>query len=146
MSPSTPSTFLRRVVTAAGTSSAEKLPTNAGEKRKKPDVYQQDLEENGDSSPSKKAKLNNGKELQTRAPRGDGESRTPKRSMGIVIAYSGTGYHGFAKQVGQPDVKSIEALLENILYETGGISEDNFRDKKSLQKVGWSRAARTDKG
>ena len=147
MSPSTPSTFLRKVVTAAGTSSAEKLEVNAGEKRKKPDVYQQDLEENNDgASPSKKVKLNNGKEMQTRPPREDGESRVPKRSMGIVIAYSGTGYHGFAKQVGQPDVRSIEALLENILYETGGISESNFGDKKSLQKVGWSRAARTDKG
>lgn len=40
-------------------------------------------------------------------------------------------------------VKTIEAEVERALFEAGGIAEVNYG---FLQKVGWSRAARTDKG
>ncbi|GMF43088.1 unnamed protein product [Phytophthora fragariaefolia] len=40
-------------------------------------------------------------------------------------------------------VKTIEAELERALFEAGGIAESNYG---FLQKIGWSRAARTDKG
>ncbi|ETW09598.1 tRNA pseudouridine(38-40) synthase, variant [Aphanomyces invadans] len=40
-------------------------------------------------------------------------------------------------------VKTIEAELERALYEAGGIARCNYG---MIQKIGWNRAARTDKG
>ena len=40
-------------------------------------------------------------------------------------------------------MKSIEAELERAFYLGGAIAQTNFG---YLQKIGWSRAARTDKG
>ncbi|TYZ58996.1 hypothetical protein PybrP1_002148 [[Pythium] brassicae (nom. inval.)] len=59
----------------------------------------------------------------------DDPKAPPKRRYGIWLANEG--------------VKTIEAEVERALFEAGGISAANYG---FLQKVGWSRAARTDKG
>lgn len=42
-----------------------------------------------------------------------------------------------------PGARTIEAEVENALFSAGAISAQNFGN---LAKIGWSRAARTDKG
>lgn len=63
-----------------------------------------------------------------------------KRKVVLLVAYNGAKYHGL--QI-QPDVVTVEDVLEKALHASGGISEDNFG---SLQKISWSRSGRTDKG
>ncbi|KAG7394784.1 hypothetical protein PHYBOEH_004662 [Phytophthora boehmeriae] len=63
-----------------------------------------------------------------------------KRRYGIWVAFCGKNYSGMQMNEG---VKTIEAELERALFEAGGIAESNYG---FLQKIGWSRAARTDKG
>lgn len=63
-----------------------------------------------------------------------------KKKMGLFFGYKGTRFSGL--QI-NPDVLSIEQVLEEAIYKAGGISEDNHGD---LKKVSWNRAARTDKG
>ncbi|CEG35362.1 trna pseudouridine(38-40) synthase [Plasmopara halstedii] len=70
----------------------------------------------------------------------DATSLPPKRRYGIWVAFCGKNYSGMQMNEG---VKTIEAELERALFEAGGISENNYG---FLQKIGWSRAARTDKG
>ncbi|KAJ0410833.1 hypothetical protein ATCC90586_010156 [Pythium insidiosum] len=64
----------------------------------------------------------------------------PKRRYGMWVAFCGKNYSGMQMNEG---VKTIEAELERALFEAGGISETNYG---FLQKIGWSRAGRTDKG
>ncbi|KAE9040087.1 hypothetical protein PR003_g5087 [Phytophthora rubi] len=63
-----------------------------------------------------------------------------KRRYGLWVAFCGKNYSGMQMNEG---VKTIEAELERALFEAGGIAESNYG---FLQKIGWSRAARTDKG
>uniref|UniRef100_K3WAT4 tRNA pseudouridine synthase n=1 Tax=Globisporangium ultimum (strain ATCC 200006 / CBS 805.95 / DAOM BR144) TaxID=431595 RepID=K3WAT4_GLOUD len=70
----------------------------------------------------------------------DASAKETKRRYGIWLAFCGKNYSGMQMNEG---VKTIEAELERALFEAGGISEANYG---FLQKVGWSRAARTDKG
>ncbi|CAI5743733.1 unnamed protein product [Peronospora destructor] len=67
-------------------------------------------------------------------------SLLPKRRYGLWVAFCGKNYSGMQMNEG---VSTIEAELERALYEAGGIAETNYG---FLQKIGWSRAARTDKG
>ncbi|KAG7389054.1 hypothetical protein PHYPSEUDO_011323 [Phytophthora pseudosyringae] len=67
-------------------------------------------------------------------------SLPPKRRYGLWVAFCGRDYSGMQMNEG---VKTIEAELERALFEAGGIAESNYG---FLQKIGWSRAARTDKG
>ncbi|CAI5702203.1 hypothetical protein KXD40_002659 [Peronospora effusa] len=67
-------------------------------------------------------------------------SLLPKRRYGLWVAFCGKNYSGMQMNEG---VKTIEAELERALFEAGGIAETNYG---FLQKIGWSRAARTDKG
>ncbi|TMW60008.1 hypothetical protein Poli38472_000050 [Pythium oligandrum] len=64
----------------------------------------------------------------------------PKRRYGMWVAFCGKQYSGMQMNEG---VKTIEAELERALFEAGGIAEPNYG---FLQKIGWSRAGRTDKG
>ncbi|CAI5742411.1 unnamed protein product [Hyaloperonospora brassicae] len=64
----------------------------------------------------------------------------PKRRYGLWVAFCGKNYSGMQMNEG---VRTIEAELERALFEAGGIAESNYG---FLQKIGWSRAARTDKG
>ncbi|CAH0515291.1 unnamed protein product [Peronospora belbahrii] len=67
-------------------------------------------------------------------------SLPPKRRYGLWLAFCGKSYSGMQINEG---VKTIEAELERALFEAGGIAPTNYG---FLQKIGWSRAARTDKG
>ncbi|OQS03435.1 tRNA pseudouridine synthase [Thraustotheca clavata] len=64
----------------------------------------------------------------------------PKRRYGLLLAYCGREYSGMQMNIG---VKTIEAELERALYEAGAIARCNYG---MIQKIGWNRAARTDKG
>lgn len=63
-----------------------------------------------------------------------------KRRYGLWVAFCGKNYSGMQMNEG---VKTVEAELERALFEAGGIADSNFG---FLRKIGWSRAARTDKG
>ncbi|KAK7207409.1 tRNA pseudouridine synthase A [Myxozyma melibiosi] len=71
---------------------------------------------------------------------GNKEPRRPKRKAACLIGYCGTGYHGMQLN---PPQKTIEGDLFDALVKAGAISKDNSDDPK---KVGFMRAARTDKG
>jgi len=64
----------------------------------------------------------------------------PKRKYAICFGYTGTNYQGL--QI-NPDAITVEAVLEKCLFLAGGIIEKNFGN---IQKINWSRTARTDKG
>lgn len=63
-----------------------------------------------------------------------------KRKWAICFSYLGSKYQGL--QI-NPGAITVEAILEKALFLAGGIVEANFGN---LQKVQWSRAARTDRG
>ena len=63
-----------------------------------------------------------------------------KRRLAILIAYCGTGYQGL--QV-NPGAETIEKEIVEACFKAGGILDTNL---KKLSRIGWSRAARTDKG
>lgn len=64
----------------------------------------------------------------------------PKKKYALCIGYLGTNYQGL--QI-NPDVQTIEKEVERALFLCGGIPEHNYG---FLQKIQWSRAARTDAG
>ena len=64
----------------------------------------------------------------------------PKRKYGMCFGYLGSSYQGL--QI-NPGAVTVEAVLEKALFLAGGIEECNY---ENLQKVGWTRAARTDRG
>eukprot|EP00937_MAST-01D_sp_MAST-1D-sp2_P006024 g6024.t1 len=63
----------------------------------------------------------------------------PKRKVAFLVGYNGLNYQGLQMN---PGIKSVEAELERALFRCGAISRENYG---VLQKVGWSRAGRTDK-
>ena len=69
-----------------------------------------------------------------------GSGRIKKRKVSIFLAYVGKGYQGFQRN---PGAVTVEDELERAIVAAGGISADNAGD---FSKVGWTRAARTDKG
>lgn len=64
----------------------------------------------------------------------------PKRNWAMCFGYLGSGYQGLQMN---PDCNSVERHLEKALLLAGGIQETNFGN---LNRIHWSRAARTDKG
>ncbi|KAL1530086.1 hypothetical protein AB1Y20_001008 [Prymnesium parvum] len=66
--------------------------------------------------------------------------RVGKRKVALLLAYNGARYQGLQKN---PNAVTVEEKLEQAIHRAGGISDDNVG---TLQKVGWSRAGRTDKG
>ena len=68
------------------------------------------------------------------------ESDAPKRKYALCVSYLGSKYQGL--QI-NPDAITVECLLEKALLLAGGMPEVNFGN---LQKLQWSRAARTDRG
>jgi tRNA pseudouridine(38-40) synthase len=66
--------------------------------------------------------------------------KAPKRKYALCVGYLGTNYQGL--QI-NPDAVTVESILEKALMLAGGVTEMNFGN---LQKLGWSRAARTDRG
>eukprot|EP00698_Gefionella_okellyi_P000157 TRINITY_DN1013_c0_g1_i6.p1 TRINITY_DN1013_c0_g1~~TRINITY_DN1013_c0_g1_i6.p1 ORF type:complete len:180 (-),score=31.68 TRINITY_DN1013_c0_g1_i6:54-593(-) len=64
----------------------------------------------------------------------------PKRKVGLLVGFQGSGYVGMQYQ---PGMKTIEGELEMAIYKAGGILETNHL---VFHKMGWSRSARTDRG
>lgn len=63
-----------------------------------------------------------------------------KKKYALCISYLGSEYQGL--QI-NPGAKTVEAELEKALLLSGTIAESNFG---YLQKIQWTRAARTDRG
>ena len=64
----------------------------------------------------------------------------PKRKYAICFGYLGSNYQGL--QI-NPGAVTVESILEKAMFLAGGIEECNY---ENLQKIGWTRAARTDRG
>ncbi|KAF7240699.1 tRNA pseudouridine synthase A [Varanus komodoensis] len=73
----------------------------------------------------------------------DGTKRFPKRKIVLLMAYSGKGYHGMQRNVGNTQFKTIEDDLVSALIRSGCIPENHGEDMK---KMSFQRCARTDKG
>jgi tRNA pseudouridine(38-40) synthase len=65
-----------------------------------------------------------------------------KRKVAIVLCYVGTNYSGLQFN-SNASKESVESVVESALHKIGCIRDSNFRQ---LQKSGWSRSSRTDKG
>ncbi|KAI3938453.1 hypothetical protein MKW98_015352 [Papaver atlanticum] len=70
----------------------------------------------------------------------DRKPRYKRRKIAIFLAYCGVGYQGMQKN---PGAKTIEADLEEALFQSGGIPEP---DRGNPKRFDWARSARTDKG
>ncbi|BAF11970.1 putative tRNA pseudouridine synthase [Oryza sativa Japonica Group] len=70
------------------------------------------------------------------------ESARKKRVV-LRVGYVGTEYRGLQKQRELSADSTIESVLETAIFKAGGILESNYG---KLQKVGWERSSRTDKG
>ncbi|KAG9402900.1 hypothetical protein AC1031_006446 [Aphanomyces cochlioides] len=70
------------------------------------------------------------------------EDKKRKVKVGLVMGYTGTGYHGVQIQE-KNDVPTIEHEVRSALFKVGCILESNYGD---MSKIGWSRSSRTDKG
>ena len=66
--------------------------------------------------------------------------KCPKHKWALQFGYCGTGYKGL--QI-QDDVMTLERELANALFRSGAIHDTNLN---KVNRIGWSRAARTDKG
>ncbi len=66
--------------------------------------------------------------------------RKKKIRVGIIFGYNGRIFHGSQKAAG---VITVEEQLEKAIFDAGLVSESNFGN---LNKMGWNRASRTDKG
>lgn len=71
----------------------------------------------------------------------EGHRLGPKRKVACLFGYNGSKYSGLQFQPGTK--KSIEANLFQGFVDAGLVSQENSKD---LKKVGFMRAARTDKG
>eukprot|EP01041_Mallomonas_annulata_P005471 gene5471-11008_t len=63
-----------------------------------------------------------------------------KTKYAVCFGYLGSAYQGLQMN---PGAISVESILERALLLSGGIQEANYGN---LQKISWTRAARTDKG
>ncbi|KAL5102265.1 hypothetical protein RYX36_006592 [Vicia faba] len=66
-----------------------------------------------------------------------------KKKVVMRIAYVGTNYRGLQMQRDENARSTVEKELETAIFKAGGIRESNLGD---LEKIGWSRSSRTDKG
>eukprot|EP00889_Picochlorum_renovo_P003050 jgi/Picre1/30080/NNA_005451.t1 len=73
-----------------------------------------------------------------------------KRKVALFVGYEGTRYRGLQIQPSQRGAEwaaqvpslTVEDVLEDAIYKSGGILESN---RGSLGKIGWCRSSRTDK-
>ncbi|MCL7023752.1 hypothetical protein MKW94_017474 [Papaver nudicaule] len=66
-----------------------------------------------------------------------------KKKVVMRVGYVGTDYKGLQIQRQETSASTIEGELEKAIFKAGGIRESNYGD---LQKIGWGRSSRTDKG
>eukprot|EP01063_Lacrimia_lanifica_P015965 TRINITY_DN22603_c0_g1_i1.p1 TRINITY_DN22603_c0_g1~~TRINITY_DN22603_c0_g1_i1.p1 ORF type:complete len:490 (+),score=220.03 TRINITY_DN22603_c0_g1_i1:69-1538(+) len=75
------------------------------------------------------------------------EPKVKKRHYAVCFGYVGTGYQGLQYQEG---FRTIEGELVEAFHQAGGVSAQNMEKGDSglsaLQKLGWQRSSRTDKG
>lgn len=64
----------------------------------------------------------------------------PKRKYAVCFGYLGSAYQGL--QI-NPNALTVEAVLLKAFLLSGSIEESNYENP---QKIGWTRAARTDRG
>ena len=69
------------------------------------------------------------------------ESGWKKRKVALVFGFIGKDYKGL--QMIDPTIPTIEREVEGALFKLGCILPTNRQD---LEKIGWSRSSRTDKG
>ncbi|XP_077164265.1 pseudouridylate synthase 1 homolog isoform X2 [Paroedura picta] len=133
--------FLRHMGRMKGLGMAEELRivTNCQARRPKSGDGREESEEakqeeNGREAKRLKASQGDGKE---------GNKKYPKRKIVLLLAYSGKGYHGMQRNVGNSQFKTIEDDLVLALIRSGCIPENHGEDMK---KMSFQRCARTDKG
>ncbi|KAI5079597.1 hypothetical protein GOP47_0005076 [Adiantum capillus-veneris] len=80
---------------------------------------------------------------QTVSPSSLSQCKSIKRKVALWVGYVGTDYKGLQIQRTSAAGQTIEQELETAIFRAGGILESNFG---SLEKVGWMRSSRTDKG
>lgn len=124
------------VTTAAD---VKKVKTNTCQSTKKSDIKFDRRNRNPDQGPHEGSYASTHTE-EMKAYEVNPVPSTPKKRYAVLFGFFGENYSGM--QI-NPGVKSIEAELERALYLGGAIAATNFGH---LQKIGWSRAARTDKG
>ncbi|CAN0903775.1 Putative tRNA pseudouridine synthase [Linum grandiflorum] len=66
-----------------------------------------------------------------------------KKKVVLRVGYVGTDYRGLQKQHDEHSLSTVEAELEDAIFNAGGILESNYGH---LNKVAWARSSRTDKG
>ena len=70
---------------------------------------------------------------------------TVKRKVCIYFGYVGERYSGL-QYVKEPHINTVEREVLSAVHRGGYLSDANFHSDGPLQKVGWERASRTDKG
>ncbi|CAG9332643.1 unnamed protein product [Blepharisma stoltei] len=66
-----------------------------------------------------------------------------KRKVALLFAYNGSQFKGSQMQAVEKNLRTVEGVMEQALFQAGCISESNRHD---LEKIKWSRVSRTDKG
>ena len=72
------------------------------------------------------------------------ETKLPKKKLAVVFGYVGEKYCGLQWNH-DPTHPTVEEVLLNTLHRCGFISKTNMTPQV-MQKLGWERASRTDKG
>ncbi|XP_061458467.1 pseudouridylate synthase 1 homolog isoform X2 [Rhineura floridana] len=123
---------------------AEELRTVAGSQAKRLRSSYSDREEKEEEAGEEEENGHETKRFKTSGEDvGDGAKRFPKRKVVLLMAYSGKGYHGMQRNVGNAQYKTIEDDLVLALIRSGCIPENHGEDMK---KMSFQRCARTDKG
>ena len=83
--------------------------------------------------------------LHDRPPKGEVSVPAPliegaltKRKVALIIGYVGTDFRGLQYDK-NPEIRTVEGVLEKALYDAGAIAKSNFGD---LSKIGWGRTSR----
>eukprot|EP01018_Ginkgo_biloba_P018385 Gb_06538 [translate_table: standard] len=116
--------------------------TNSHKKRPRDKPEMSEHEHNMDQESVKVPKLDTEDGTEENKEQGAVPHKRPpkRRKIAILLAYCGVGYQGMQRN---PGAKTIEGDLEEALFKSGAISEDQYGDPR---KVDWMRSARTDKG
>ena len=59
---------------------------------------------------------------------------TKKKKVAIMVGYIGTGYYGLQMQ-SNPNFPTIEPLIIDAIYKSGGILKSNYEDSERLRKI-----------
>ena len=68
-----------------------------------------------------------------------------KKSVALLVGYVGTAYCGNTSNPQMPRGSTVDDVLEDAVFATGGVLLSNYRSR-ALSRLKWSRSSRTDKG